>query len=336
MESSSHPLTLKTMIVNSNLLIGLLVITLIFSLIFNLSIFRLINQNTPGQSLLWLNLTHLGDALVSVTLFSALLYKHSKWLCALIISILLSVIIVQGLKHTLDTPRPPAKLPVDQIRVLTPTLQDSVSINMNIDYEKLVDSRTDISNVWSLIQLDPASKEARYWVPRMGEQITKKQFGIAFWRESLTLEEGSYNGIYRPSSRSFPSGHSASIICAITLLMLYLRKIRWFLILPLIGIMIALTRVVIGVHWPLDIAVGGLIGYVIALLGIWISQNTSVASWAIVRQFTALLPFAASIYLIFRTPIYQEVMLLEIVSGVTALTLISLKHWQQRVKIKNK
>tara|TARA_B100000686_G_scaffold355371_1_gene473795 strand:- start:48752 stop:49726 length:975 start_codon:yes stop_codon:yes gene_type:complete len=322
------------MIVSSGLLIGLLGLTLITSIFLNLNIFQLINQNMPGGSLFWLNLTHLGDAAVAVTLFSALLYKHRKWLCALTISILFSVIIVQGLKHTFDAPRPPAKLPVDQIRVLTPTLQDSVNLNMKIDYEKLVDNRVDISAVWALIQSDPSSKEALYWVPRMNGQVTKEQFGIAFSKESLALKEGTYGGIYRPSNRSFPSGHSASIICAITLLLLYLKKNRWSLILPLIGIVVAATRVVIGVHWPLDIAVGGLIGYVIALLGIWISQNTSVASWIIIREFNALLPFAASIYLIFRPPVYPEVMLLEIICGGTALAFVSLKYWQQRIKFK--
>ena len=205
---------------------------------------------------------------------------------------------------------------------------------MKIDYEKLDDNRVDISAVWALIQSDTSSKEALYWVPRMNGQVTKEQFGIAFSKESLALKEGTYGGIYRPSNRSFPSGHSASIICAITLLLLYLKKNRWSLILPLIGIVVAATRVVIGVHWPLDIAVGGLIGYVIALLGIWISQNTSVASWIIIREFNALLPFAASIYLIFRPPVYPEVMLLEIICGGTALAFVSLKYWQQRIKFK--
>ena len=144
--------TLKPMVMASAPLIALLSIALITALIANEAIFFLLNQFASYHPIFWLHLTHFGDVLVATAFFSAFAIKHPKLLWSLAISILVSIFIVQGLKHAVNAPRPPAVLPVNQIHVIVPSSLPVDDIDLNIDYANLVDSRSDTAAVWKIIQ----------------------------------------------------------------------------------------------------------------------------------------------------------------------------------------
>jgi undecaprenyl-diphosphatase len=71
---------------------------------------------------------------------------------------------------------------------------------------------------------------------------------------------------------SFPSGHSAQNACLYLLLALLVHKRIGWLGVPL-AMLIGLSRVVLGVHWPTDVLAGWMEGAAFALLGAHVSQT---------------------------------------------------------------
>ena len=309
-------------------LLTLFVMALIAALVENKSLFFLLNELATFRPLFWLHLTHLGEILVAVSLFCVFIDKQSKLLWSLAISMTLSILIVQGLKHAIDAPRPPAVLAVDKIHVIVPAFRTLPPPVPAIDYAKLIDARPDITAAWQKIQLDPNSPEARYWVPRMGGIVTKEQFGIALTHETSDLKRGTYRGIYRPSSRAFPSGHTATIVCALTLFILHFRLRKWAWVLALVALAVGGSRIVVGVHWPLDVAVGGLIGWATAVFGTWVSYRAPITSTHMGSRVIALLPGLAALILLVRKPVYPEIALFEIIVGVAGLLLATAGLWR--------
>ena len=65
-----------------------------------------------------------------------------------------------------------------------------------------------------------------------------------------------------PHDGSFPSGHAATSFAAATVLTLYLP--RWAPLWILLAVAIGFSRVYVGVHYPLDVVGGAVLGVLVA------------------------------------------------------------------------
>lgn len=81
----------------------------------------------------------------------------------------------------------------------------------------------------------------------------------------------------KPSDFSFISGHAASSFSIAMLSILYLRKkIKWIYILLLWPLLFTFSRMYLGVHYPLDILAGSIVGVLFAYIFYRLHQKFKV------------------------------------------------------------
>ncbi len=78
-------------------------------------------------------------------------------------------------------------------------------------------------------------------------------------RPFLTVD-GLTTLIAQPSSWSFPSGHACCALAAANVWWRMLQKRRWKGLLLFLAVLMALSRLYVGVHYPSDVLAGALVG----------------------------------------------------------------------------
>lgn len=79
-------------------------------------------------------------------------------------------------------------------------------------------------------------------------------------------------GVYINRKNSFPSGHTATAFATALLLATVLKHRLWAVVLPLIALMVAYSRVYLAQHFVGDVLCGMVIGTATALLSLWWHQ----------------------------------------------------------------
>lgn len=88
-----------------------------------------------------------------------------------------------------------------------------------------------------------------------------------FLRERPFASHAGVEAITQPLDRySFPSGHTLHAVAFLTMLAHYYPEV-WLVMLPF-GISVAASRVVLGLHYPSDVAIGALIGWLLARISL--------------------------------------------------------------------
>ncbi len=102
------------------------------------------------------------------------------------------------------------------------------------------------------------------------------RFGIAelirlFWQRARPFVENNVNLLVAHSGSSFPSGHAAISFALSFAVYHYNKKIG--IIFFIASFLIAISRVFVGVHWPLDILGGAIVGIISGWFIIKISKK---------------------------------------------------------------
>ena len=129
--------------------------------------------------------------------------------------------------------------------------------------------------LWAVI---PAALIATAWVHGWKQTYDER-------RPLATLERNEVK-VIGPELRygSFPSGHATTAFAAAGVCILGLRLgLAWGMFLIGIAGLVALSRVVVGAHWPLDVLAGAFGGWIAAALGVaWAERWKSAEPLAIV------------------------------------------------------
>ncbi|NEV63124.1 phosphatase PAP2 family protein [Thiorhodococcus minor] len=125
---------------------------------------------------------------------------------------------------------------------------------------------------------------------------------------------------------SFPSGHSVTAAVFFGVLIYHSRWIELRVLWLLLAILVGLSRVAVGVHWPVDVAFGLMGGSLAAWLGGWLSARWPgpAANVALHLSFV-LIAAALALTLLFDDAGYHEAAWMMRLIGLAALAVAS---WQ--------
>lgn len=131
----------------------------------------------------------------------------------------------------------------------------------------------------------------------------KWAFGVS--RPDLILEQGQFALLgTSPISPAFPSGHTTGIFTLATLVILFSKNHLINVVVLIFASFVAISRIMVGAHWPLDIGGGMVLGWGVALFAATISQ-----SWLIntaKKNFIVYFLLFCSIILIFKDTGYPN------------------------------
>lgn len=130
-------------------------------------------------------------------------------------------------------------------------------------------------------------------------------------RPASVLEAGSFVQMGKLLYlHSFPSGHSLSIAAFAGILWVLFSSWLWRLGLLLLALAVGLSRVVVGAHWPVDVATGLVLGLGLAWCALWLAGRLRFGLRPLGHGLGILLCLGSSYSLIFDDGGYPQVMIL--------------------------
>lgn len=121
---------------------------------------------------------------------------------------------------------------------------------------------------------------------------------------------------------SFPSGHTVTAWTLASILWVYLDK-PWRLLPVLMAGMVGISRMAIGVHWPLDVLAGIGLGWLVGQLSVYLSRRVDIGMSPWTRGIIIMILGADSIGLFWYDNGYEQTFWMQyIIAGACVLSLI--------------
>jgi len=99
-------------------------------------------------------------------------------------------------------------------------------------------------------------------------------------------------------SKSFPSGHAATAsMFAAGAYLFFRRRFAWVLV-GMVAILISVSRIAMGIHWPTDVLVGSVIGWLLVGLGSTLTKRFELDPQPIVQWVVGIWLVALAIVLL--------------------------------------
>lgn len=133
-------------------------------------------------------------------------------------------------------------------------------------------------------------------------------------------------------SNSLPSGHAITIFTVLTVVMLALMprlaigKIVWIALLVSTGMLLSLTRVGVGAHYPLDVIIGNVLGVISGVLGILINQKYKFWSWLTHKYYLAIFVFCIAVLISKIVNVHLPIFYFSLFSLFVSLFILAKKY----------
>jgi membrane-associated phospholipid phosphatase len=141
-------------------------------------------------------------------------------------------------------------------------------------------------------------------------KILKEFFSVPRPASALNTDSFVIIGKMLPgSTSSLPSGHSITILTVFTVLMFafmpknIVKRTMWFAAFLITGIAFAMSRVAIGAHFPIDVLVGCIVGYMSGISGIFFVTKYNFLSWIGLKKYYPIfivLFLIATIFIVYK------------------------------------
>jgi len=93
-------------------------------------------------------------------------------------------------------------------------------------------------------------------------------------RPPAVLDLNSFNQLGNMFTvKSFPSGHTAAAFTVAAVVILSIKQLPVKIIILIAAILVGISRIAIGAHWPMDVLAGAIIGWLPSIIAVMLAQK---------------------------------------------------------------